>query len=524
MPASIFTHFSRLSTRTAHSVRVQSTPGLPIVMSRRGGGSRMTRRATEIKPMLEKVMTRNLQDRRGLEVSTRDADALALYEEAAELAHGYYVDPIAVADRALERDPQFAMAHCLKAAIGVMGAEQAGLPLIDASVRAVEALGAQATDRERAHAAAARAWLEGDFERAAQRYGDIVLEHPHDLLALQSAHLIDFYTGESSLLRDRIAQVLGDWNERVPGYGYVLGMYAFGLEETAAYSRAEDAGLKALDLNPRDPWAVHAVAHVMEMQGRIGEGIEFLNRTAGDWAPGNGLAFHQWWHLALYHLDRGEAALAVELYDTKIHPAATQVALELVDATSLLWRLRLRGVDVGNRWADVAEGWAGTAEDGFYAFNDVHALISYLASGRDCDAERVLETLGRRAGDLDTNGRMSRDVGAPLGRGIAALARGHAGTAIEQILPMRTRAHRFGGSHAQRDLVHLTLIEAAFAAQDFRRARALIAERTAAKPTSPFNWRLAERAHRAMGQGVDAAAAAGQAELRERIQGFKRVA
>ncbi len=143
-----------------------------------------------------------------------------------------------------------------------------------------------ANDRERAHAAAGRAWLEGDFHRAVALYGDILLDHPRDLLALQTAHVGDFLLGQSQMLRDRVAQVLPHWNADVPGYGYVLGMYAFGLEEMNLYDRAEETGRRALQLDPRDPWSVHAVTHVMEMRGRTSDGIRWLNGRRDDWAPG----------------------------------------------------------------------------------------------------------------------------------------------------------------------------------------------------------------------------------------------
>ena len=130
-----------------------------------------------------------------------------------------------------------------------MATDRGALPMLTESVEAVEALGRRANDRERAHAAAARTWLQGDFAGSIQRYGDILLDYPRDLLALQVAHVGDFFLGASTMLRDRIAQVLPTWDTSMPGYGYVLGMYAFGLEETALYSRAEDIGRRALDIN-----------------------------------------------------------------------------------------------------------------------------------------------------------------------------------------------------------------------------------------------------------------------------------
>ena len=242
-------------------------------------------------------------DRRGLAVSSRNATALEHYETALELIASYFVDPLAAITAAIEHEPACAIAHCVRAALGVMSSERGALPMIRESIEVIESPATRANDRERAHAAAARAWLEGDFARSVQLYGEIAVEHPRDLLAVQTAHIGDFALGQSTLLRDRLAQVLPHWNADVPGYGYVLGMHAFGLEETGLYARAEDTGRRALEMNRRDPWAVHAVAHVMEMQGRVGDGIEWLTSRAPDWSIDDGLAFHNWWHLALHHLE-----------------------------------------------------------------------------------------------------------------------------------------------------------------------------------------------------------------------------
>lgn len=248
----------------------------------------------------------SLVDCRGVAVSTSDRELLALYEKAVELSLGYYVDPFATIQSALDIAPDCAAAHCVRAGLIVMTSDRTFVPTLKESIEAVERLGKRANARERAHAAAARAWLEGDFAGSIRKYGEIVMNEPRDVFALQVAHIGDFFLGESTLLRDRIAQVLPEWDPATPGYGYVLGMYAFGLEETNLYSRAEDTGRLAVDKNPRDPWAVHAVAHVMEMQGRLREGIEWLESRREDWAPDNAFAFHNWWHLALYYLDLGQ--------------------------------------------------------------------------------------------------------------------------------------------------------------------------------------------------------------------------
>jgi hypothetical protein len=458
-----------------------------------------------------------LNDSRGLPVTTRSAAALERYELAARQALGYFGNPLATLDEALAEDPDFAMALALRADLAVMSSEQGALPLIGESVAAFERLGDRATAREQAHVAAAQAWLEGRFERAAQLYGAIAVEHPRDLIAIQAAHVVDFNLGDSIMLRDHVAQALPYWNQEVPGYGYLLGMYAFGLEETANFGRAEDVGRHALSLNARDPWAVHAVQHVFEMQGRVHDGVEWLNATAPNWAD-SALAFHNWWHLALHQLELGDIPAALATYDRLVHPKATAVALELVDASQLLARIALRGGTVGTRWNELADCWAETREGGFYVFNDLHALLAYAFAGREQDANRMLAALEKAASGTGTNAENLRAVGLAVALAIVAMAAGRPAEALEKLLPVRSRSYRIGGSHAQRDLVQLTAIGAALAAGNGRVARALASERTEAKPASPHNWRLTARALEAQGDATGARKASEHAELRRRAQ------
>jgi len=330
-----------------------------------------------------------LTDRNGVPVSTNNLRSLERLERATELFHGYFGDPIAVIEEALADDPGFIMGHCFRAGVLTTVTEKSVEPVIRESVEAVEARWHKANERERGLIGAAKAWLDGDFKRAAALYGRVAVNHPRDLFAVQLAHLGDFLLGQSTLLRDRVAGVLPAWDPSMPGYGYLLGMYAFGLEETGDYGRAEDMGRQAVDHMPRDPWAIHAVAHVMEMQGRLTDGVEWLTRRSRDWASDNAFAYHNWWHLSLYHLDLGETDRVLALYDTAIRPQSTAVALEMVDAAALLWRLHLQDVDVGNRWNELADSWKGLSGDGHYAFNDLHAMMAFVATGRTADARAV---------------------------------------------------------------------------------------------------------------------------------------
>jgi hypothetical protein len=458
-----------------------------------------------------------LNDSRGLPVTTRSPAALDRYELAARQTLGYFGNPLATLEEALAEDPDFAMAHALRADLAAMSSEQGALPLIQETAAAFERLGDRATSREQAHATAARAWLEGRFERAAHLYGAIAMENPRDLIAIQAAHVIDFNLGDSIMLRDHVAEALPYWNHEVPGYGYLLGMHAFGLEETANYGRAEDVGRHALSLNSRDPWAVHAVQHVFEMQGRVHDGVEWLNATAPNWAD-TALAFHNWWHLALHQLELGDIPAALGTYDRLVHPKATAVALELVDASQLLARIALRGGTVGSRWNELADCWAQTAEGGFYVFNDLHALLAYAFAGREQDTNRMLTALEKSASGIGTNAENVRAVGLPIALAIVAMAASRPAEALGFLLPVRSRSYRIGGSHAQRDLVQLTAIGAALAAGNGRVARALASERTEAKPASPHNWRLTARALEAQGATMEARKASAHAELRRRAQ------
>ena len=238
------------------------------------------------------------------------------------------------------------------------------------------------------------------------------------------------------------------------------------------------------------------MAHVLEMQGRVDEGVAFLEARRPEWSDNNAFVDHNAWHLALYHLERGETERVLALYDTHVRPnPAASTALEMVDASAMLWLLHLRGVDVGDPWRDVADSWQRAAADGFHAFNDVHAMMAFVADGRDAAAERVIavqEATARTGRGIATTS--ARAAGLPVCRALQAFSRGDYWTAADLLYAVRTRAHRFGASHAQRDILDLTLAEAAIRGGDTPLAPALAAERIELKPASPANRTLTARA------------------------------
>src|SRR5690606_19550758 len=188
------------------------------------------------------------------------------------------------------------------------------------SDEAAERLWDRANDRERAHIRAVRAWVEGDFHGAVQRWEEGLVHHPHDLLALALVHLTDVLLGDIVGERDCVARVFPLWDEAIPGYEFVLGFYAFGLEENGDYSRGEEMGRRALAMRPDHPYAIHAVAHVMEMQGRQLGGVHFMTARRDVWA-GSNFRNHLWWHLSLFLLDLGRTDEVLAIYDNDLRAA-----------------------------------------------------------------------------------------------------------------------------------------------------------------------------------------------------------
>lgn len=434
----------------------------------------------------------SFHDDHGLACTGADADSAAHYRRALHQFRCYIEDPVASVDAALALRPDFVMAHALKAWLHLLGTEPAALPVARACLAAAARLPANA--RERGHLQAIAALVDGRFRQAARVLEDVAIDHPTDALALQAGHLLDFYVGNARMLRDRIARALPAWSRGMPGYHAVLGMHAFGLEECGDYARAEAQGRAGVELEPRDGWAQHAVAHVMEMQGRERDGIAWMRADPAAWSTDSFFRVHNWWHLALYHLELGEIDEVLALYDGPIRGERSTVILDMIDASAMLWRLHLRGIDVGTRWERLAEDWAPFAAAGNYAFNEVHATLAFVGAGREDLVDTVLAAQDVAMAGEGDNAVFTREVGRPLTLAMRAFGAGRHAETVRLIRDVREIAHRFGGSHAQRSLLDLTLIEAALRDGQQALALALCNERVDARPHSPLTRLLLQRA------------------------------
>ena len=433
-------------------------------------------------------------DSLGLLTSTGDAHSLRSFEEALGSLFRSDGSALPTIERALARDPGSAIGHCLRAGALILGAGGGDMPAaLAASIAAVER-NAGANDRERRHAAAARAWLDGDTMRAAERYGALLRDYPRDRLALLVAHGLDFRLGRRELLRDRIARVLPHWDARDPEYGYLLGMHAFGLEENGDYDRASAEAHRSLELVSDNAAAIHVIAHVLEMQGPPEQGIAWLRKTQPIWVGNAGFRIHLAWHLALYQIDADAAADALATYDNLIAPQLDGGNSGLVDASALLWRLQLRGAGSLWRWREVTGLWMRQRTIGERAFELVHAVMALASSKQHGRARQLAKRLQSDAMLRARSGSEELALAGPFSAAIMSFSRGDYDGVVESIAKIRAAADRCGGSVAQCDLIHLTLLEAALRAHRKNLARSLADERAERKPASRLNRWLKARA------------------------------
>lgn len=399
-------------------------------------------------------------DKQGNSLPGATPEAAELFDQATEVFNLYRGDPLAPLNKAIEIAPEFKMAQVMKAHLLAQATEP------DASRVALAIVNKLKTDtlsqREASHVTAIEQMLKGNWTAAALTLDRHNLTHPHDLLAIQCGHLIDFFRANARNLRDRLSRVLPKWPTDLPGYSILLGMQAFGFEETGDYSRAEETGRRAIELQPLDCWAHHAVTHVMEMQGRAEDGINWMISREPYWAgDDNFFKVHNWWHRCLFHLELGQIDQVLALYDTRVREGNSSQALNLIDASSLLWRLHLNGIDVGDRWQEIATVWEQHAKHSDYPFNDWHIAMAYLGAGRDEDLNNIISHLQNlRAGKNEVAEWIPRTA-LPLIEGFTAFWHNDYASATEKLHGARYIANIFGGSHAQRDIIDLTLTEAA---------------------------------------------------------------
>ena len=428
-------------------------------------------------------------DERGLELTTSNAAAVQHYDTTVRHYLEYRTDTLEHLGQVLAADPECVMGHCLNGYFCLLAGTVTTLDAARQSLDYAEAHSTDLTQRECTHIAALRAWYIGDLFEACRLWDEILIDHPTDVLALRLQHFTTFWTGRSIGLRDSVARVFHAWDEQTPGYSYVLGMYAFGLEEAGDYATAEAYGKRAVELNPDDLWAIHAVAHVLEMQGRLHDGITWLDYPLNAWDDRNAMKNHLWWHLALFPFELGDYDRVLALYDAAIGKDKPAFYIEIQNVASLLMRLECQGVEVGDRWQQLVEICEARLDDHAIAFTDLHVMMVLAAAGHDSSAQRLLQSLQRFAGTPHSYAATTMTgVTIPVCEAILAYSKGDYDTVLDRLLPIRYDYTCVGGSHAQRDVLAQLLIDAALKAERLPLARALLAERLGWRPHSRGSW------------------------------------
>jgi tetratricopeptide (TPR) repeat protein len=362
-------------------------------------------------------------------------------------------------------------------------------PFLDAARAALRPGATPAHHREREQIALLADWVAGDTAAVEHRAAQIAAQGPHDLAVVKLAQYLAFNRGDAPAMLRIILAVL----PANAHHAHAQGMAAFAYEQAHRLDEAEAAARLALSLQPREPWAQHALAHVLLTRGRVDEGLRFLEAVRGTWTGLNSfMATHLWWHLALFYLARGRHADALALYDRQVWGVSPGYSQDQAGAVQLLARLEWVGVDVGPRWAALADHLAARARDTTEPFLSLLYLHGLARAGRP-EADVLLAAIAARAEAATGEARIAwRDAALPVAQGLAALARGDASAADAALSQGLPRLVRIGGSHAQRDLFAQLQIDAATRAGAWRDAQQALELRRLVDPRDmPVNARLA---------------------------------
>jgi Tfp pilus assembly protein PilF len=333
------------------------------------------------------------------------------------------------------------------------GAEQAA----SAYLRRAQAASAGANERELMLLAQLEAWIGDDVPRAQAIGDEIVARFPRDLASVKLHQYFSFNRGDARNML-RIAQAALPENADDP---HIHGMLAFGYEQMHDLDTAEREARHALKLKAKEPWAQHALAHVMLGTGRVAEGVEFLAEAQKTWVDLNSFMYtHNWWHKALFHISQGDEQAVFDAYDQHVWGVEPDYSQDQVNAISLLARMEVAGMEVGARWEDVASHMKGRARDTIQPFLTLQYLYG-LARAERAEADELMRAVEEKAATSTAFDRVVwQEVALPGARGVLAHARGDYAAAAKWLGLANPRMIEIGGSHAQRDLFGQLLLDA----------------------------------------------------------------
>ena len=419
-------------------------------------------------------MTGMRTDAYGLPVTTGSDEALDAYNRGVESALGWKADALDLFRLATQLDPNLAVAHAGAAACLFLDENFAEAKAASEAARALASPSISA--RERSSVEAVTLWTAGkvpDAERAMLAH---LRDHPRDLPIVQRLYFVHFWLGKFPEMLEATTGLLPHLGET----SYMLGMHAFALEQAGRCSEAIEVAERAIAKNPSDAWSIHALAHALYESAAFDGAIARLPDVIEPVRGLNWFQNHLWWHVVLMHLARGEydtvSAMSRDLFERE----PSSIAGDLHDSISLLWRLEVASRPVGERWAPFAAIARDRMNRTGLLFHVAHVAMA-LAGARDFTATQKQTAVLRERSVKDPTGLLG-DLALPLCEGIHAFAAGDFRTTVAKIEPLRPRIIQLGGSRAQRDVFHDTLLEACFRAGDVERAERLLTERVAHRP------------------------------------------
>jgi tetratricopeptide (TPR) repeat protein len=388
---------------------------------------------------------------RRLEITTDSPETIAAVNCFIDQSLRYGKDAETVILAALDADPNCAIAHAYAASYYLSQehtiARQQAVPHLVAAKRNIT----KATRREQWYIVAIAAWANGNIQQAIALHEAIAEQFPQDLISVQQGQYHYFYRGDRLGLL-KIAEKVLPANR---GNHYLGGMLAFGLEQCHELTAAEAIAQQAVAINRQDPWAHHAIAHVMETQRRIDEGIAWMEQHADTWAQCNSMLYtHNWWHVALYYLAKGDVARVLVLYDTCVWGGANPTSpKDQVGAISLLLRLELLGIGVGDRWQLLSFHLQPRIHEHALPFQDLHFIYALTRAGRNHWVNEMLRSMQAHARMIAPSSCQTwENVAIPAAKGMIAHANSDWATAVAELKPVLSLLEAIGGSHAQRKL------------------------------------------------------------------------
>ncbi len=324
-------------------------------------------------------------------------------------------------------------------------------------VRRAQANAHRATPREQRFIAAVAAWAAGDLRAAVALHEEQAREFPRDLASVKLGQYHAFNLGDGPAMLRLALAALPD-SADVP---YVHGMAAFGFEQCHLMREAEAAARRAIAMCRKEPWAHHALGHVMLTEGRLAEGLDFMQGVSDSWTDLNSfMVTHNWWHVALFLIDLGRDGEALAVYDDHVWGVVREYSQDQIGAASLLARFELAGIDIGARWHEVADHLAPRTADHVLPFLDLQYLYGLARADRP-EADTLLANIEAFAPQAPHSMREAwQRVAVPAARGLLAHARGYFKEAIDALGIVLPRLTEVGGSHAQRDLFAQICIDA----------------------------------------------------------------